>query len=212
MSGLPGGPTPESFEELLRQARAGSREALGKVLDRCRRYLLRTGRGHLDPSLRSKAGESDMVQHTFLEAQRDFPQFRGATEREFLAWLCSILLHNIGTFHRHYRDTGKRDAGHEVPLEKRLPSGNPEIDLLADARSPGAEVARREQQFILRRVVEQLPDRYRRVIYLRALEGFSFETIGWLMDCSPDAARMLYRRALREARRNWPTPAESSWR
>ncbi len=66
----------------LADARAGSREALGGLLEGCRRYLLAIAERQLDPELKSKGGASDLVQETFLEAQRDFARFQGTSPEE----------------------------------------------------------------------------------------------------------------------------------
>src|SRR6516162_3607856 len=109
-------PAPET-DKLLAAARAGSAEALGKALETCRRYLLLVAERRLDPKLRAKGGASDLVQETFLEAQRDFDAFRGTSEAELLAWLSRLLLNNVGNFARRYRGTDKRDVGREVVLQ-----------------------------------------------------------------------------------------------
>src|SRR4051812_49212731 len=92
----------------LAEARAGSQEALGQALEACRRYLLLVAQSELAPELQAKGGASDLVQQTFLEAQRDFPCFAGTSEAELLAWLRCILLHTLGKFSRQYRATQKR--------------------------------------------------------------------------------------------------------
>jgi RNA polymerase sigma-70 factor (ECF subfamily) len=69
----------------LPEARAGSPEALGRALEGCRLYLLALAERELDAGLRAKGGASDLVQETFLEAQRDFARFRGDSEAELLA-------------------------------------------------------------------------------------------------------------------------------
>src|SRR5271163_4886949 len=91
-------------DRLLADARAGSRDALGGILEGCRRYLLAIAERQLDPDLRSKGGASDLVQETFLEAQRDFARFQGSSAEELRAWLRQVLLHNVGAFTRRYRD------------------------------------------------------------------------------------------------------------
>ena len=58
----------------LAEARAGSQEALGKLLESFRAYLLLIAQCELDAELRAKGGASDLVQQTFLEGQRDFAQ------------------------------------------------------------------------------------------------------------------------------------------
>src|SRR5215472_3181235 len=95
----------------LARARAGDREALGRALEVCRRYLLLIAERQLDDDLRAKGGASDLVQETFLEAQRDFARFEGTSPEELRAWLRQVLLHNVGAFTRRYRGTTKRAVG-----------------------------------------------------------------------------------------------------
>jgi RNA polymerase sigma-70 factor (ECF subfamily) len=70
-------------------ARAGSALALGQLLEGCRQYLLVAAARGLDAALASKGGPSNVVQRTFLEAQRDFHQFVGDSEAELIAWAIS---------------------------------------------------------------------------------------------------------------------------
>src|SRR5437870_8261643 len=95
-------PRPE-VEQLLPAARAGSAEALGQALEAFRDYLLAVANQKLDPVLRAKGGASDIVQETFLEAQRDLAQFAGTTGAELKAWLVRLLLNNVANFARHYK-------------------------------------------------------------------------------------------------------------
>src|SRR5262245_66692989 len=87
-----------SLEQLLQAARAGSTEALGRVFEGCRHYLLLVANEGLESDLRAKAGASDLVQDTFLEAQQAFIRFQGTSERDLLAWLRQILLYTLGNF------------------------------------------------------------------------------------------------------------------
>src|SRR5438477_4457576 len=154
----------------LAAARAGSREALGQALEHCRRYLLLVARQHLDPELQGKGGASDLVQETFLEAQRDFACFQGTSEAELLAWLRRLLLNNLSNFSRRYRDTSKRDVAREVVLEADDPSGR-RGEILATGPSPSSHVLRQEQAQVLQRALQRLPDDHRRVICLRYQDG-----------------------------------------
>src|SRR5262249_26022430 len=101
----------------LAAARAGSHEALGRALEICRGYLLLGAERQLGTDLRAKGGASDLVQETFLEAQRDFVQFQGTSEEELRAWLQRLLLNNLGNFARRYRATHCREVGREQALE-----------------------------------------------------------------------------------------------
>src|SRR5262249_18371673 len=108
---------PPAFLERLARARAGDGEALGRLLDGCRGYLLLIARQELDADLQAKGGASDLVQDTFVDAQRDFIRFVGGDEAELLAWLRRILLNNLANFTRGFRETEKRKVALEVPID-----------------------------------------------------------------------------------------------
>src|SRR3954470_22167833 len=95
--------SPPDPEQLLHLARAGDESARGQMLELFRDYLRLLARLELDRRLRGKADPSDLVQETFLEAHRDFPQFRGGTEPELAAWLRQILARNLANLVRRYR-------------------------------------------------------------------------------------------------------------
>jgi hypothetical protein len=67
-------------ERWLPEARAGSQEAVSQALEACRGYLLLIVQRELAPDLRAKAGASDLVQDTIMEAQRDFAGFQGGSD------------------------------------------------------------------------------------------------------------------------------------
>jgi RNA polymerase sigma-70 factor, ECF subfamily len=177
-------------------ARAGEREVLGQLLELCRGYLLLVAQRELDASLRGKGGASDLVQETFLEAQRDFAQFQGTSEAELLAWLRRILLNNLTNFTQRFRATGKRAIGLEVGLGGAGSGPHLADGLVAGTSTPSEQLTAREQAEILRRVLERLPDDYRQVILLRYHEDRSFEDIACLMRRSANAVRKLWLRAI----------------
>jgi RNA polymerase sigma-70 factor (ECF subfamily) len=101
----------------LSAARAGSREALGRALEACRRYLLHIAQQEVTPALQVKGSASDLVQETFLEAHRAFEHFHGGSEAELRAWLRRLLLHHAAKLGRRYRSTQKRRLSRETALE-----------------------------------------------------------------------------------------------
>ena len=180
----------------LPAARAGSREALGQLLEAARQYLLSIARQEFDPDLRAKNSPSDVVQETFVEAQRDFGQFQGDTEAELLAWLRQLLLHRVGKLRRRYRDTQKRRLAREVALGGDDSFEGPAGALAANALSPSGQAMEHEEDQALQEALGRLPEDYRRVISLRHEERLPFEEIGRRLDRSPDAARKLWARAV----------------
>jgi RNA polymerase sigma-70 factor (ECF subfamily) len=191
------------LSELLESARAGSPEALGRALEDCRAYLMLVAEKEVSPDLRAKGGASDLVQETFLEAQRDFPRFHGESRGEFRFWLLRILMHNLSAFTRQFRDTAKRSIVLEVGLGVTSAKGGPSFDVADSTASPSARVVAREHSQALQAAIDRLPEDYRRVIALRYDENLTFERIGQEMGRSPGAARKIWARAMECLRDEW---------
>ncbi|QDV37113.1 ECF RNA polymerase sigma-E factor [Tautonia plasticadhaerens] len=194
---------PDGRLSLLDCARTGDVEALGRLLELYRDDLAMLARYQVGARLRGKVDPSDLVQETFLEAHRDFNQFRGATEREFAAWLRRILAANLANLIRHYFGTQRRDMN----LERELIDSFSELSrisdrgLMARQETPSQHASRREQAVILADALRDLSEDYREVIVLRHLEGLSFPEIARRMDRSEDSVKKLWARALARLRR-----------
>jgi RNA polymerase sigma-70 factor (ECF subfamily) len=186
--------------QLLAAARAGSRDALGQILETYRGYLLLLAQREIDPALRAKGGASDLVQETFLEAQQAFACFHGHAEDEMRAWLRQLLLHNLADFTRRYQATAKRKVNREVALGADSSSADREGGLATSGPSPSELAVAHEQAQALQQALERLPDDYRRVIVLRYQEQRPFEEIAALMDRSLATVRTLWSRAIRRLR------------
>ena len=185
-----------AFGPWIRGARCGSAEAMGQALESCRAYLLLVANRELDDDLRAKGGPSDLVQETFLEAQRDFAHFGGQTAAELRAWLRQILLHNLANFARAYRATGKR----QVTLEVTPVAGGSTLAGLEPATGesslPERNALAAEEAEALEAALRRLPDDYRRVISCRHQQGLSFADIARRLDRSENATRKLWFRAV----------------
>jgi RNA polymerase sigma-70 factor (ECF subfamily) len=188
--------------QLLTLARAGNRPALGQLLDRYRPYLMLLARLQIDRRLQGKVEAADLVQDSFLEAHRDFAQFRGTTEKELAAWLRQILVSNLANLVRRYRRTQRRDVRLERQLAVELDQSSRMLDvgLVARQSSPSQQASRREQAVLLAEALGQLPDDYREAIILRNLEGLSFPEVAGRMGRSLDSVKKLWARALTQLR------------
>lgn len=187
---------PKEVTRWLEAARGGSLEALGQVLEACRGYLLRIADRRLSDELRSKGGASDLVQQTFLDAQRRFERFEGESEKALLAWLRQILLHNLAHFQRRYRATGKRDLGREAPLAGEASSTDGGENLATQTPSPSEQFTAREEAEAVQQAVERLSEEHRQVLALRHQEQLTFEEIGRRLGRSTSGARTLWLRAV----------------
>ena len=200
---------------LLSEALAGSRESFGQLLGVYRNYLKLLVISQLERRLQSRVSASDVVQETFLEADRDFHQFRGTSVGEFCAWMRKILAHNLQRVVEQHVLTAKRSVRREVSLELlagSLDRSSARLDsLIPDGgTSPSMRIERHEQELALANAIAELPADYRDVIILRHLEGLSFETIAVRMERTAGAVRMLWLRAIRSLKGiTNPTHADS---
>ncbi|HMC12123.1 MAG TPA: sigma factor, partial [Pirellulaceae bacterium] len=104
-------------EMLLSGARDGDEQQLGKLLTLYRNYLTILASTQLDARLRRRFSPSDLVQEAMLGAYRDFPKFRGSSERELLAWLRQILINCLHHAYEAHMRAGRRDVRREVSLD-----------------------------------------------------------------------------------------------
>ncbi len=194
-------PLLDSAESLVAAARLGSLEALGQLLAGCQQYLLAIATRNLGDDVRAKLGASDVVQETFVQAHQIFDRFQGRTEEELLAWLACILGNKLSHMTRLYHQTKKRDVHREVFWD----------DVNSESRSPkhqemsansASQVAiRTEDALRLQRAMANLSAKQRQVISLRNWEGRSFEQVATQMNCTYEAARKLWARAVVELQR-----------
>jgi RNA polymerase sigma-70 factor (ECF subfamily) len=200
-------------EELLRRVRRGYRAALGPLLETYRNYLKLLARLQIDRRLQGKADASDLVQETFLEAHRDFPQFRGTTEAELVGWLRQVLLSNVANLVRRYYGTSRRDVRLERALAAELEQSSRVLDrgLVASASSPSLQAAHREQAVLLADALGHLPEDYREAIILRHLEGLTFPEVAQRMGRSVDSVKKLWVRGLARLRGSLGVSHESSY-
>src|SRR5262245_11894441 len=179
---------------MLKAARAGSSEALGRLLEECQNYLLLVANREIGDDLRAKAGASDIVQETFLEAQRDFQRFEGATPAEFRGWLRRLLLNNMANVARRYTGTGKRDPRRDGMLKRDASAGG--LQLTGADATPSRILVAEEEQRELLNAINRLPGHYRDAILFRHRDGMSYAEIGEKLGRTPEAVRKLWARAV----------------
>lgn len=188
-------------QRLLEAARSGAADSLGQLLELYRNYLKLMAITHLDPQIQARCSPSDVVQETFLEAHRDFAQFQGEGEAQFLAWLRRILVNNLArAIERHVR-AKRRSVRRELSLDRigmSLDQSTARLCSVLAGRedTPSAQLKRNERAVILADQLAGLPDDYRRVLVLRHLRGLPFKDVAEQMDRTPGAVRMLWVRAI----------------
>ena len=195
-------PSPDP-EQLLARARREGGPALGELLELYRHYLYLLARTEIGRHLQARLDASDLVQETFLTAQRDFAGFRGTTEAELVAWLRHVLAVRLADQVRRHLKAKRRDARLERRLADELDKSSQDLEEQVAARqsTPSSQAARRERAVLLAEALKALPADYQEVIVLRHLEGLPFAEIAGQMDRSVDSVEKLWVRALAGLRR-----------
>ena len=129
----------------------------------------------------AQADAEDITAQVFMNAYQAYERFE-ARNTTPAAWLFRIARNATLD---HFRAHGRRER-----LRRTI-----EHQPVAD-EDPAQRAEERIQYRALLVRVAALPDRQRDAISLRH-SGLSFEEVGRLMDCSEDAAKMLYHRALK---------------
>jgi RNA polymerase sigma-70 factor (ECF subfamily) len=191
---------------MLAHAKGGDPVALGRLLERHRDYLSLLAHLQIGRAIRVKVGGSDVVQEAFLEAHRDFPDFRGETVGELVAWLRQILARNLANQVRRYRGTRRRDVRMEQNLAADLDRSADRLaaTLPGRGKTPSQHAARAEAGVILAEALAQLPPDYREVLVLRNLEELTFPEVAERMGRSVDSVKKLWARGLAQLRRLLP--------
>jgi RNA polymerase sigma-70 factor (ECF subfamily) len=122
---------------------------------------------------RNGADAEDLVQDTFLRAQRSFDSFEPGTNVK--AWLFTILrrLH----IDRHRRTRHRPASLPEEELEgMAVHADTPEVSAALLARLTAEEV---------QRAIAQVPEPFRTAVRLRDLDGLTYEEIGRVLAVPP---------------------------
>lgn len=192
-------------EELIQEARAGTEAALGRLLELYRNYLRLLARVEIGRRLQGKLDASDLVQETFLAAHRNFDQFQGTVEPQFVRWLRQILANRAANLVRHYFGTQGRDVRLEQELAADLDNSARlmDLELAGSLTSPSQQAVRREQSVLLADALARLPDHYRDVLILRHLEGLTFPEVATRMGRTQDSVEKVWLRALASLRQSF---------
>jgi RNA polymerase sigma-70 factor (ECF subfamily) len=155
-----------SDTELARRVGAGEEAALRLMMRRHNQTLFRTARA----ILREDAEAEDAVQEAYLKAIRGINGFR--SDAKLSTWLVRITVNEaLGRLRR------SRRAAEVIPLAGDLVEGGEAQDNIMDehAETPEQQTLRAESRRIMEAKIDALPDAFRAVFVLRAIEELSVE-------------------------------------
>lgn len=159
--------------ELVKESLAGDRDAFGKIVAHyqsliCSLAYSATG---------SLAQSEDLAQETFVTAWKHLPELRESTKLR--AWLCGIARNLIG---KSLRRNGHQPLHAAEPLETadEFPSEDP---------LPPDHIISKEEEAILWRSLERIPETYREPLVLFYREHQSIERVADVLELTEDAVK-----------------------
>lgn len=194
-SPTPRAPVPEDAGELVALAAAGDARAFEAIMRRHNRLLFRTARS----VLRDDAEAEDAVQEAYLKAWRALPGFRA--ESRLSTWLVRIVMNQALSRlrRRHgvvvpFGAMGSAEGGQEdYPMQPDGPRSQ---------NDPEDAARRAELARVVERHIDRLPEQFRTVFVLRALEEMSAQEVAQALHIPEATVRTRFFRAraqLREA-------------
>jgi len=156
--------------ELVQRVRAGDVRATEQLMRRHNRMLFRTARA----ILRDDAEAEDAVQDAYIAAYRALATFRG--ESRLSTWLVRITANEaLMRRRRNARGAAVLPLTAESIPEASTNPGHTPMDIPSDDPGPEREALRGQLRRLLEARIDALPESYRAVFVLRALEEFSVE-------------------------------------
>jgi RNA polymerase sigma-70 factor (ECF subfamily) len=179
--------------ELAARAARGDTAAFETLMRRHNRTLFRTARA----ILRDDAEAEDALQEAYLRAYRALPGFRA--EARFGTWLVRVVANEALM---RLRKQARR--AQIVPMQSA--DATPHLEQLSDAamdlQRPEPSAERAQVRRLLESQIDALPDAYRTVFMLRAVEELSVEETAAVLEIPEATVRTRFFRArslLREA-------------
>jgi RNA polymerase sigma-70 factor (ECF subfamily) len=172
-------------EEAVARVRGGEVELFELLLRRYNQRLYRTVRA----MLRDDAEAEDAVQEAWMSAYRHLDQFEGRAR--FSTWLTRIAIREAWARSRKGR---RREEEPMSDLESEEPAEEKRA-------GPEEDAAAREARSYLESAVEALPEEYRVVFVLRAVEELSTAETAATLDLSEENVKVRLHRARAMLRR-----------
>jgi len=161
---------PEAtVEALIADARVGSDEQLGDLLQMFQPELTRLADEHIGAQLKRRMSTSDLVQETLLSANQQFSSFRGQSAQEFRCWLKDVFFSRLVDGIRRHRNAECRTVTREEPGEHR-PQPDP-------GESPSTLTSMNEEARRLLEALDDLPGELQDVVRMRYLDDMTFEAM-----------------------------------
>jgi RNA polymerase sigma-70 factor (ECF subfamily) len=185
-------------DELILSAAAGDRQALDQLWQLHRARLRQVIQIRLDPRVRRRVDPSDLIQETFIEAQRRLPAYVHERPLPFYPWLRQLALERLNKAHKRHlgaqgRAVGREEQDWEMPDESVAQLAD---RLVSDETGAMQRLLKDEIRRQVREALDQLNFDDRQVLVMRVLEDLTTGETAAVLGISDAAVRMRQLRAL----------------
>jgi RNA polymerase sigma-70 factor (ECF subfamily) len=181
LMGQDAGNLPISDDEVVRRVRAGETGLFEVIMRRYNQRLYRVARA----ILRDDAEAEDVAQQAYVNAYRHLDQFAGRAM--FSTWLTRIAVHEALARARRRGRFDKQEAVDDWDGD------------MSALKSPGPDPERQafagELRAVIESAIEALPEHYRAVFVMRAVEGMSTAESADCLDITEETAKTRLHRA-----------------
>ena len=171
--------------QLVEMAMAGEKQAFISIMRRYNQLLFRTARS----ILKSDAEAEEALQDGYLRAWRALATFRA--DAKLSTWLVRIIANEaLGRLRRRH--------GEVIPLDAAMliPDADVQSHFIANAdEQPEGAAMREEVRKLLENHIDRLPDAYRTVFMLRAVQEMSVEEVAHALQIPEATVRTRFFRA-----------------
>jgi len=174
--------------ELIRQVKAGNREAQREFINRYKDNVYRTCMGFVH----SQADADDLTQEVFIKALQSIEQFRH--DARVSTWLYRIATNMALNFLRSQKRKQffKRISNWFGRENEEQDFPEPAAD---DRAAPEYEMEQTERQKALQQALDKLPEKQRKAFVLHKYEELSYAQIAATLDTSLSSVESLMHRA-----------------
>jgi RNA polymerase sigma-70 factor (ECF subfamily) len=177
--------------ELLTELQAGSETAFDWLVTHYHAPVYNLIHGMLGDA----SDAADGTQEVFLKAFRGIRGFRHGSSLK--TWLYRIAIREALNHKRWF----KRHLQKTVSIDAELEEGREHIEIEDLCATPFEQLAAQEMQVVVQRALLSVPHVFRVAVILRDLEGFSYEEVAEILECSIGTVKsriLRGRRALKE--------------
>jgi RNA polymerase sigma-70 factor (ECF subfamily) len=136
----------------------------------------------------------DLTQEAFLKAYQSIKSFR--QEASFSTWICRI----VSNVCRDQLRKNKRQSQNSLDEDVWLEEGTVQKQLKDQRPTPDEVYESKELKEYLQGLINNLNPEYKMVVILRDIQGYSYEEIAQILDCSLGTVKSRLNRARKALR------------